>query len=96
MTVTDYLLTFKLTTTSVQKATALREKAAALLAEDPDCKVISSAQAQDTHAYEVLGVDTAGRKPFKERTEAKDPEEAEAKVVGESKTKVVNDVRVAV
>jgi hypothetical protein len=86
-------LTFRIDTTSTQKATALRDKCADYLAEDDQVTVIHAGMAQDTQTFEVVGVDTAGKKPFKERTEAKDEDEAEAKVVGGSKTMVVAEVR---
>lgn len=89
MTVTDFLLSHKISTTSMQRATALREKVSALLSEDPDCKVISSSQAQVTRDYSVEGVETTSKKVFREKVEAKDPTEAEASVVGSSKAKVV-------
>lgn len=80
---------------SVQKATAVRGKVAELLEDDPDVVLINSAQSQQSLTFEVLGVDTAGNKPFTERTEAKDKDEAAAIVVNGSKTKVVAEVRQA-
>lgn len=86
-------LTYLIEVPSIQKATAVREKCADYLAKDDQVEVVSSSQAQTTHRFEVLGVDTTSKRPFKEQTEAKDAEQAEANVIGSSKSKVAAEVR---
>jgi hypothetical protein len=95
MTVTDFLLTFKVQTTSPQKAAALRDRCAGWLDEDDQVAVVNAAMAQETRNFEVLGVDITSKKPFKERTEARDEEQAIKNVVDSDKSKVVNEVRPA-
>lgn len=90
---TEFLLTHKIDASSIQKATALREKVSQVLGEEAEVAVISSSVGQLTQAFEVVGVDTAEKKPFTERVEAKDQHEAEEKVA--TKTKVVAEVRPA-
>ena len=89
----DYILSHKIATTSSQKAAALRDQLAALLDEDDNVTVINSSMAQVTQTYDVIGVDTSSKKPFRESIEAKDEEDAEARVVGKSQSKVVSEVR---
>jgi hypothetical protein len=96
MALPEFEIKHRIQASSPQKATACRDRCAAVLEDDGDVTVIASSQAQASRAYEVLGVDTAAKTPFKERTEAKDEKEAESNVVGSSKTRVVNEVRVAV
>ena len=91
----EFLLTYKLSTTSPQKAALLRDRAADWLNEDPEVTVTSSSSSQVTRSFEVIGVDTSNKKPFKERTEAKDEEEAVVNVVNADKAKVVAEVRAA-
>lgn len=85
-------LTFDVEVPSVQKATALRDKHAELLREDPDVTVINEAMAQRSRRYKVVGVDTSGKQPFSETVEAEDEEKAKALAIGKSQTKVVAEV----
>lgn len=77
---------------STQKATALRDKCAALLEEDADTTVITSNGSTNARSYRVVGVDTTSKKPFGEVVEADDPEGAAAQVVDGSKDRVVAEV----
>lgn len=72
---------------SIQKATALRDRQAAVIEEDKDAKLLNSSMNKATRAFNVVGVDVNSKQPFTERVDAVD--EAEAKTQVESKSKVV-------
>lgn len=78
---------------SIQRATALRTKIDKLLAEEDGCTTVQSSQARSLRDYKVIGVDTRTSQPFDELVEAEDAEDAQSKVIGSSKTKVVAEVR---
>jgi len=86
-------LSFGVEVSSLQKATALRDKAAAWLEEDPDVSVFNQTMSPISRQFTVVGVDVAGQVPFVEVTEAQDEDDAKAQVIGKSKTKVVAEVR---
>lgn len=84
-------LNFRIDCSSSQKASALRDKLAAQLADDPDVQVIASTTARETQDYEVLAVDLATEEVTTETVEATSEEDAreKAEVVG----KVIAEVR---
>lgn len=86
-------LNFRVDVDSTQKLTALREKLAAELADDPDVSLIDTNSACDTQTFRVIGVDTSTKEPFNVTVEATDKDDATAQVVGSSKTKIVAEVR---
>lgn len=85
----NVILTFGVDVSSVQKATALRDKTAAWLDEDEDVTVTTQSMAPHGRPFFVAGVDTNTKEPFKERVEAADEQAATKQVVGTSKTRVV-------
>lgn len=86
-------LTFSLDCKSTQHATALRDKTADWLNEDPDVQVFNQSMAPLSQRFRVVGVDTATKDPFADDVEASDEEEAKAIAVGRSKTRLVAEVR---
>lgn len=84
-------LTYRIDTSSIQKATALRDKLAELLNGDEEVAVVHQGSSQVTDTYEVIGVDTATKQPFRELVEAKSEEDAEAQA--ETGDRVAADVR---
>jgi hypothetical protein len=82
-----HTLTFAIDVPSTQKATALREKLAEVLAEDGDVTLVNRMSSADEQTFRVLGVD--GTERFEEQVTAKDVAAAEAKAVGSSKSKLV-------
>lgn len=89
-----FTITHKIEASSVQKATALRDKCAEYLKADADVKVVGSAMSPVSHRFKVVGVDITGKEPFAEDVEADSADAARAKVA--SKTRVVAEVRVQV
>lgn len=83
-----YDLQFRVEVSSVQHATALRDRIGVLLTEETT--LIDAHQAQALTSYTVKGVDTTKGTLFSEQVEAEDAEAAEQKVV--SKTRIVVSV----
>jgi hypothetical protein len=84
-----YVITHEIEASSVQKATAMRDKCAAYL-EDEDVRVIHSNVGAQGRRFKVVGVDVAGKAPFCEEVQAEDREAAAKQVA--SSTKVVAEV----
>lgn len=82
-------ITHTIETTSVQKATALREKMAELLADDPDAALIAANTKQDTQTYHVVGYDVFKEESFEEDVEATDSQDAQDQVTTDSKRVVI-------
>lgn len=78
-------LTHRIEVPSMQKATAMREKCAALLDEDDDVTVINSMASKESKTFTVVGVDSKSKEPFEETVEAEDEEDARAQVATETK-----------
>jgi hypothetical protein len=85
--VTRHTLTFAIDVPSTQKATALREKLAEVLAEDGDVTLVNRTSSADEQTFRVLGVD--GTEPFDVTVSAADKEAARSAVEGKGKSKVV-------
>lgn len=84
-------LSYRVDTTSPQKAVALRDKLANLLDEDLNTTLIASSSARDTTTYTVTAVDTEAKQKVEQQVEATSPEEAWSEV--ETDTIIVTDVR---
>ena len=84
-------ITHQVEVSSIQKATALRDKVNELLGEDEEVFVIDSHSAQDQPIFTVTGVDTKTKEPFTEQIEAED--EDDAKVQAETGDRVVARVQ---
>lgn len=67
---------------SVQKATALREKLAAVLEGEEDVALVATDQARETRTFTVYGVNVEKREAFTEHVEATTEDEAQEKVAG--------------
>jgi hypothetical protein len=92
--VPEFTLTYRIEASSVQKATAVRNKCAALLEETEGVEVRLSSMGRSMPDWNVIGVDTTSKQPFTEKVEAETEEAAKEKVEATKKaTKVVAEVR---